>query len=132
MGRKFVVLVLVFFLVLGAFSTAVFYDQGKITRARASSQCEPVAEKSFLVSLPKEVPSGGSCEVNVFARCADESAAVGKQVTLGLSNGTTRPEQALTDESGKAAFAVTGQSLVSISAQVGNLILPQTVTCNFH
>lgn len=132
MDRKFVVLVLVFFLVLGVFSTAVFYDNGKISQARATSKCEPVKEKSFMVSLPKEVPPGGSCEVNVFARCADESAAVGKQVTIGVSNGSAEPEQALTDESGKAAFSVTGNSLVSISARVGEMVLDQTVTCNFH
>lgn len=132
MDKKLVVLALMFFLVLGAFSTALFFDQGSLKQTRATQKCEADVSKSFLVSLPKDVPAGGACEVDAFVRCADESSVVGANVTLSVVNGTASPAQVTTDESGKATFSVVGTGLAQISASVnGGMQLPQTVTCNF-
>jgi hypothetical protein len=132
MDKKLVVLALMFFLVLGAFSTALFFDQGSLKQTRATQKCEADVSKSFLVSLPKDVPAGGSCEVDAFVRCSDETSVVGAEVTLSVTNGTASPASVVTDESGKATFSVTGAGLAQITALVNNsLPLTQTVTCNF-
>ena len=67
MDKKLVVLALMFFLVVGAFSTALFFDQGSLKQTRATQKCAPDIAKSFLVSLPKDVPPGGSCEVDAVS-----------------------------------------------------------------
>lgn len=132
MDRKLVVLVLVFFLVIGAFMTAVFYDQGSIQGIKAANKCAPDASKSFVVSLPKDVPAGGACEVDVFVRCADESSVANAQVSIQVANGSASPTTSLTDETGKATFSVKGQGLASITARVNDALdLSQNVTCNF-
>ena len=132
MDRKLVVLALMFFLVLGAFSTALFFDQGSLKQTRAANKCQPDVMKSFLVSLPKDVPAGGSCEVDAFVRCADESSVTGAEVGLNVINGSASPATAQTDETGKATFAIVGTGLTEITATVNNsMTLTQTVTCNF-
>ena len=133
MDKKLVVLALMFFLVLGAFSTALFFDQGSLKQTRATQKCAADVSKSFLVSLHKDVPAGGSCEVDAFVRCADSSSVTGTNVTLSVSNGKASPSSATTDESGKATFSVVGTGLTQITATVNNtMTLSQTVTCNFQ
>lgn len=130
MDNKFVALVLVFFLVFGTFATAMFYDQSTVLRARATQKCDPVAEKSFAVSFPKTVPVGASCEVNVFARCADESGVTGADVSISVQNGTTEQAQTKTDENGGAVFTVKPTGLAQITAVInGNISVPTVVTC---
>lgn len=132
MDKKLVVLALMFFLVVGAFSTALFFDQGSLKQTRATQKCAPDIAKSFLVSLPKDVPPGGSCEVDAFVRCSDESSVTGADVTLSVTNGTASPANVPTDESGKATFTIVGAGLAQITATVNNSMqLTQTVTCNF-
>lgn len=124
-------LVLAFFLVFGTFATAVFFDQSPALRARASNKCTPALSKSFATSFPKNVLAGGSCEVNVFARCDNESAVTGATVQLQIANGTADNLVSTTDESGRAVFTVTPNGLAKISATInGTLRLPGTVTCS--
>lgn len=133
MDNKFLFLVFVFFLVFGIFASAVFYDQttGFSTRA-ANQNCDVDASKSFIVSIPKDVPAGDACEVSVFTRCADETTVAGADVKLNVTNGTVDlPNGSVTDEGGRAAFAVTPNGLAEITAVINNSIqLEQTVTCN--
>lgn len=134
MDKKFLFLVFAFFLVFGTFSIAVFFDQsGATLQTRASNQCEPAESKSLIVSFPKSgLEPGEPCQVNVFARCTDETAVTGADVTLSVTNGTTDPAgSATTDEAGKAVFNVTPNGLAEITATInGTLQLPETVTCS--
>ncbi len=130
MDKKFTTLVLVFFLVLGTFATSLYFEQTATLRARATQKCSPVAEKSFAVSFPKVVAKGESCEVNVFARCEDESGVPGAVVSIAVSGGTAQTTQNTTDENGNASFTVTPEGLASITATINNSIqVPTQITC---
>ncbi len=130
MDNKFVALVLVFFLVFGTFAAAMVYDQSATLRARATQKCAPVAEKSFAVSFPKTVPQGASCEVNVFARCADETGVTGADVSITVVNGTAEQTTSKTDENGGAVFTVKPTGLAQISAVInGTVNVPTAITC---
>lgn len=130
MDKKLLTLVLVFFLVLGTFATSLYYEQSSTLRARATQKCQPVAEKSFAVSFPKIVPAGSSCEVNVFARCEDESGVTGATVAIAVTNGTAQTTQSTTDENGNASFTVTPQGLANITAVInGSIQVPTAITC---
>ncbi len=131
MDRKFLFLVLVFFLVFGTFGAALIIDQNPQNRLiRATQQCEPSAGKSFLTSFPKTVSAGEACEINAFVRCDDESSITGAEVSITVTNGTARTTTSLTDESGRAVFTVDPTGLAEITATVnGSLLIPNTVTC---
>lgn len=132
MDNKFVFLVLIFFLVFGSFATAVFLDQRGVT-TRASSQCAPDPSTSILVSFPKEVPSGETCKVDVFVRCADQSVVTGAEVSLDVSGGSPDGSAKITDEVGLASFDVTGEGLATVNARVnGSIVLDQSVNCFFQ
>ncbi|MBP9815911.1 Ig-like domain-containing protein [Candidatus Woesebacteria bacterium] len=127
MDKKLSFLVLIFFLVLGAFATVLFQKETRLTRA--ASQV-PDAIQSFIIVSTKD----NECTVNAVVRDQEQKGVPNKEVCFTATVGTPSAPCALTNESGIAEIVVTSTTPGSgqISAQVtDHFQIPTQVSCLF-
>jgi hypothetical protein len=132
MDKKLVILILVFFLVFGAFSFSLIANANP-NLLRADVQQELSLTNSFIISSPKDLPVGTSCSVNIVSRDTENKSVEGVEACATSTLGTPTPLCDITDESGIADFSLTSNE-VGLATIIGTLdgqSLGTPVTCNF-
>ena len=138
MDKKFMALMLVFFLVFGVFVTTTLFNKQISNIARASTETDPSAQTSLIFAWPLTVKVGDKVDVNVFIRNANNLPLDKKPVklvtNLGLVNGT--PESTSeSDKTGKVSFTLSSDTvgIAELTAFVNNNIqLIQKVSVKFE
>jgi hypothetical protein len=138
MDKKFVALMILFFVVFGVFISTTLLS-GKIGNfARASTETDPSSATSLIFAWPLTAKVGDKVDVNIFVRNAGNLPLDKKQVklvtNLGLINGA-QESIAESDKTGKVSFVLTSDSIgiAELSAFVnGNIQLSQKVTVKFE
>ena len=129
MDKKLVILILLFFLILGTFSISVF-TTNRARRARADNPPPPSQSKSFVLAYS----NGTECIVNPVVRGDDENGIVGITVEVTSTFGTVSPVSSTTNESGISENTVTSstQGIGQITAIVnGSMQISTQVSCEF-
>lgn len=123
MDRKLLLLVLVFFLVMGSFTSYVFFRTSQ-REISAANKGEPCQEKSFLLVSPNQVKVGEKATINAVVRTCDETTLPEAQVCLISTLGNVEPACAPTNESGISDHALTSdvEGIAQISARINNTI----------
>lgn len=138
MDKKFVFLMIVFFLVFGVFITSTLFNKQIANITRASGAAEPSSQASLIFAWPLTAKVGSKVEVNVIVRNANNSTLEKKQVKLvtdlGLINGSQ--ESILeSDKTGKASFVLSSDTagVANLTAFVnGNIQLSQKISVKFE
>src|SRR3989344_7477467 len=93
MDKKFMALVLVFFLVFGVFMSLMLFNKQIGNFARAAAETDPSSQTSLIFAWPITAKVGEKVEVNIFIRNANNSPLDKKPVrlvtNLGTVNGAT-------------------------------------------
>ncbi len=112
MDKKFVSLMLVFFLAVGMFFTYTVFNTQIASFARAKEESVPSSSMSLMYYWPNtQVADGKSkVQINVFVRNSKGLPLENKQVTLSTSLGTIDPPVTATDKSGLASFDIVAGS----------------------
>lgn len=138
MDKKFLVLMLVFFLVFGVFVTTTLFNKQISNFARASTETDPSSQTSLIFAWPLTAKVGNKVDVNVFVRSANNSPLDKKQVKLvtdlGLINGA-QESVAESDKTGRVNFVLSSDTIgiAELTAFVnGNTQLSQKVTVKFE
>lgn len=138
MDRKFVVLMMLFFVVFGVFVTTMLFSKNLRGFARASTTTDPSSQASLIFAWPLTAKVGDKVDVNIFVRNANNSPLDKKLVrvvtNLGLINGA-QESTAESDKTGKVSFVLSSetQGIARITAFVnGNTQLSQEVTIKFE
>ena len=138
MDKKFVALMLVFFLVFGVFITSTVFNKQIANFARASTETDPSAQTSLIFAWPLTAKVGDKVDVNVFIRNANNLPLDRKQVklatNLGLINGTQEAVSE-SDKTGKVSFSLTSDSIgvAELTAYINNSTpLIQKVSVKFE
>ena len=138
MDKKFVFLMIVFFLVFGVFITSTLFNKQIANFARASGASEPSSQSSLIFAWPLTTKVGTKVEVNIIVRNANNLTLEKKQVKLmtdlGLVNGSQ--ESVLeSDKTGKVRFVLFSDKagVANLTALVnGNIQLSQKVSVKFE
>ncbi|MFA6081655.1 MAG: hypothetical protein WC741_04585 [Patescibacteria group bacterium] len=138
MDKKFVVLMILFFVVFGVFVSSTLLS-GKIGNfARASTETDPSSTTSLIFAWPLTTNTGNKVDINVFVRNANNLPLDKKPVrlvtNLGLINGA-RESLSESDKTGKVSFVLTSDviGVAEITAFInGNIQLSQKVTVKFE
>jgi len=138
MDKKFVALMMVFFLVFGVFITTTVFNKQIANFARASTETDPSAQTSLIFAWPLTAKVGDKVGVNVFIRNAKNIPLDKKPVklatNLGLINGTQ--ESILeSDKTGKVSFTLSSDTtgVAELTAFVNNNVqLIQKVSVKFE
>ncbi|MBI5122560.1 Ig-like domain-containing protein [Candidatus Roizmanbacteria bacterium] len=138
MDKKFMALMLVFFLVFGVFVTTTLFNKQISNIARASTETDPSAQTSLIFAWPLTAKVGDKVEVNVFIRNANNLPLDKKPVklvtNLGLVNGT--PESTSeSNKTGKVNFTLSSDTagIAELTAFVNNNIqLIQKISVKFE
>ena len=138
MDKKFMALMVIFFLVFGLFITLMLFNKQITNFARASTETDPSSQTSLIFAWPLTAKVGDKVEVNVFIRNANNIPLDKKQVklvtNLGLINGT--PESTSeSDKTGKVNFTLSSDTvgIAELTAFVNNNIqLIQKVSVKFE
>lgn len=138
MDKKFVALMIVFFLVFGVFITSVAFKDKIANLARASGDIDPSSQNSLIFAWPLTAKVGDKVGVNVFIRNANNSPLNKKQVklvtNLGLINGT-RESTSESDKTGKVSFTLSSDTagIAELTAFINNNIqLSQKISVKFE
>jgi len=106
MDKKFMVLMVLFFVVFGVFVTTTLFSKNFKGFARASVTTDPSSQTSLIFAWPLTAKVGDKVSVNVFVRNANNSALDKKPVklvtNLGLVNGA-QESTAESDKTGKVS-----------------------------
>lgn len=138
MDKKFIALMVLFFVVFGVFISTTLLN-GKIGNfARASTETDPSSATSLIFAWPLTAKVGDKVDVNVFIRNAGNLPLDKKPVrlitSLGLVNGATE-SLSESDKTGKVSFVLTSNEvgIAELTAFVnGNIQLSQKVTVKFE
>ncbi|KKP61418.1 MAG: hypothetical protein UR54_C0002G0017 [Candidatus Roizmanbacteria bacterium GW2011_GWA2_34_18] len=138
MNKKFMALMLVFFLVFGVFITSTLFNKQIANFARASTETDPSAQTSLIFAWPLTAKVGDKVEVNIFIRNANNLPLEKKQVklvtNLGLVNGT-QESISESNKTGKVNFILSSDTIgvAELTAFVSNNIeLSQKVSVKFE
>jgi hypothetical protein len=138
MDRKFMALMVVFFLVFGIFVTATVFNNQISNFARAVTENDPSAQTSLIFAWPLTAKVGDKVEVNVFVRNPKNLPLDAKQVklvtNLGLVNGM-KESTSESNKSGRVDFTLSSDTtgIAELTAFVNNNIqLIQKVTVKFQ
>ncbi len=132
MDRKLLVLVLVFFLVLGGFSVSVFYT-GSQRQIRATKRPVDTAQ-SLCFGGPLNLKVGEKADLTCVARDAEQKPVAEAECCFTSSSGVISPGCGRTDENGIARASVTQATgglneitcTVNGTLQVGTISLQYT------
>lgn len=138
MDKKFVALMILFFIVFGVFISSTLFSKQIASFARASAETEPSSKTSLIFAWPLTTKTDSKVDVNVFIRNANnlplEKKPVRLTTTLGLINGA-QESIVETDKTGKSSFVLTTKTagLAEITAFVnGNIELSQKISVKFE
>jgi len=148
MDKKFVALMMVFFLVFGVFITSTLFNKQIANFARASTETDPSAQTSLIFAWPLTAKIGDKVDVNVFIRNANNLPLDKKLVKVVTDLGTidgAKESTAETDKTGHVNFKLTTDTpcpttdkctanitaFVTDTSQVSHQ-LNQTVTVKFE
>ena len=140
MDKKFVALMVVFFVVFGAFITGTLFNEQISNISRASTETDPSSSNSLIFYWPiQNVKVGDKVDINVFIRNVNKFPLEKKPVrlvtNLGLINGISQESTIESDKTGKANFTLTsdtpGEAQVTAFAN-GNIQLSQKITVKFE
>ena len=138
MDKKFMALMVVFFLVFGVFVTTTLFNKQISNIARASTETDPSAQTSLIFAWPLTAKVGDKVEVNVFIRNANNLPLDKKQVklvtNLGLVNGT-QESTSESNKTGKVNFTLSSDTagVAELTAFVNNNIqLIQKISVKFE
>lgn len=138
MDKKFMFLMVLFFVIFGVFVTTTLFSKNFKGFARASAATDPSSQTSLIFAWPLTAKVGDKVAVNVFIRNANNSALDKKTVklvtNLGLVNGA-QESTAESDKTGKTSFILSSetQGIAELTAFVnGNNQLSQKVSVKFE
>ena len=138
MDKKFMALMLVFFLVFGVFVTTTLFNKQISNIARASTETDPSAQTSLIFAWPLTAKVGNKVEVNVFIRNANNLPLDKKPVklvtNLGLVNGT-QESTSESDKTGKVNFTLSSDTagIAELTVFINNNVqLIQKVSVKFE
>jgi len=138
MDKKFMALMVVFFMVFGVFVTTTLFNKQIANFARASTETDPSAQTSLIFAWPLTAKVGDKVEVNVFIRNANNLPLDKKPVklvtNLGLVNGT-QESTSESNKTGKVNFTLSSDTvgIAELTAFVNNNIqLIQKVSVKFE
>lgn len=138
MDKKFIGLMLLFFVVFGVFVTSTLFNEQIGKFAKASTETSPSSQTSLIFAWPLTAKVGDKVDINVFVRSANNSPLDKKQVKLTTNLGLIYGSQESTGESdktGKVSFVLSSetQGVAELTAFVnGNIQLSQKVTVKFE
>lgn len=136
MDRKFLILVLIFFLLLSSFAIAVFFDS-RVQQAQANVSGPVDSSQSLIILGSTQCAVNQPCEFNVFSRNADGRAVGGVPVCPSVTLGTISPAcgpLTVSNELGQTTFSITSATpgIGVISATVDSTVsIGQTATIEF-
>lgn len=125
MDRKFVALMIVFFLVFGIFITTTLFNKqltnfSRITRA--SVQTEPSSQNSLMYAWPLDVSLSEKkfSEINIFVRNGNNTTLENQRVELRTDFGTLYQLEKITDKTGKVTFILSSdvEGTANLSATI--------------
>ncbi|PIU36369.1 hypothetical protein CO005_03495 [Candidatus Roizmanbacteria bacterium CG_4_8_14_3_um_filter_34_9] len=138
MDKKFIALMVLFFIVFGIFITNTLFSKQLTGFARASATTDPSPKTSLIFAWPLTAKVGDKIDINVFVRNASNSPVDNKPVklvtNLGVINGA-QESTTNTDKTGKVNFVLTSDTVgtAELTAYVnGNTPLDQKVTIKFE
>jgi len=138
MDKKFIALMVLFFIVFGIFITNTLFSKQLTEFARASTTTDPSPKTSLIFAWPLTAKVGDKIDINVFVRNASNSPVDNKPVklvtNLGVINGA-QESTTNTDKTGKVNFVLTSDTVgtAELTAYVnGNTPLDQKVTIKFE
>ena len=138
MDKKFIALMILFFVVFGVFVTTTLFSKNFKGFARASTATDPSSQTSLIFAWPLTAKVEDKVDINVFVRNANNSPLDKKLVrvvtNLGLINGA-QESTVESDKTGKVSFVLSSktQGIAEITAFVsGNTQLNQKVTVKFE
>lgn len=138
MDKKFIALMILFFVVFGVFVTTTLFSKNLTGFARASTETDPSPTTSLIFAWPLTLKVGDKVDVNVFVRNKDNQPLDKKQVklvtSLGLINGA-QESTGESDKTGKVSFVLTSDStgIAELTAFVnGNSQLSQKISVKFE
>ncbi|VVA43677.1 conserved hypothetical protein [Candidatus Roizmanbacteria bacterium] len=139
MDKRFVGLMILFFVVFGVFISTMFLGKNFSGFARASGAADPSSQTSLIFAWPLTAKVGDKVDVNVFVRSANNTPLGKKQVKLvtnfGVVNGGSQESTVESDKTGKASFVLTSDSfgIAELTTIVnGSIQLNQKVTVKFE
>ncbi|EKE14014.1 MAG: hypothetical protein ACD_12C00714G0002 [uncultured bacterium] len=138
MDKKFIALMVLFFVVFGVFITATLFNNQIANFARASTETDPSPSTSLIFAWPLIAKIGDKVDINVFIRNAKNLPLDKKPVrlvtNLGLINGA-QESSSESDKTGKVSFVLSSDTVgvAEITAFVnGNIEMSQKVTVKFE
>ncbi|MDO8741658.1 MAG: hypothetical protein Q7J11_00760 [Candidatus Roizmanbacteria bacterium] len=138
MDKKFVALMVVFFLVFGVFVTTTLFNKQISNITRASTETDPSSQTSLIFAWPLTAKVEDKVDVNVFIRNANNLPLDKKPVKLVTSLGLVNGAQESTSESdktGKVNFTLSSDAagIAELTVFVNNNIqLIQKVSVKFE
>lgn len=138
MDKKFIALMILFFVVFGVFVTTTLFGKNLSGFARASTETDPSPTTSLIFAWPLTPKVGDKVDVNIFVRNKDNQPLDKKQVklitNLGLINGA-QESTGESDKTGKVNFVLSSDTvgIAELTTFVnGNIELSQKVTVKFE
>lgn len=138
MDKKFVALMVLFFVVFGVFIGATLFNNQIANFARASTETDPSSTASLIFAWPLVAKVGDKIDVNVFIRNINNLPLDKKPVrlvtNLGLINGA-QESISESDKTGKVSYVLTSDTagIAEITAFVSeNIELSKKVTIKFE
>jgi hypothetical protein len=136
MDKKFVSLMILFFLSLGLFGTYVIFNQTIKSYTRAAAESVPSSQTSLIFAWPLTAKTGDKVDVNVFVRSSNNSPLQNQVVKLSTNLGNiSDPDNLKTDKSGKANFTLSSDTpgVAELTTLVNdNIQLSQKVSVKFE
>lgn len=136
MNRKFLLLILIFFISFLLFVSFVIFQKPLARLTRAKEEFLPSAENSLIMAYPLKLKADGksTSNVNVFIRSTSDVPIANAIVNLSSSIGQLTPNMISTDIEGKASFVLVSDQVgvASIEAKVNNQILDKKISVLFE
>ena len=137
MDKKFIALMILFFIVFGVFITTTLFNK-QIGFARASAETDPSPKTSLIFAWPLTTKVGNKVDVNVFVRNVNNLPLDKKPIRLATNLGLINGAQESTfesDKTGKVSFVLSSDfvGVAELTAFVnGNTQISQKVTVKFE
>ena len=137
MDKKFIALMVLFFIVFGVFITTTLFNK-QIGFARASTETDPSPKTSLIFAWPLTTKVGNKVDVNVFVRNVNNFPLDKKPIRLATNLGLINGAQESTvesDKTGKVSFVLSSDSVgvAELTAYInGNTPFSQKVTVKFE
>lgn len=136
MDKKFVALMVVFFLVFGVFITSTIFGRQFSRISRAAVESKPSSQNSLIYAWPLDVTlsEGKTSEINIFIRNGSNATLENQIVKLETDFGSLDQLEKTTDKTGKVTFILTSDvtGTANLTATINNTIpLSQKVSVKF-